>query len=194
MALSPGPDNIYVLVQGVSKGVKYGLATVYGLISGCVVHTTLVAFGAAAIIRQNENLFLALKIFGSLYLLFLAYKTYKTYKSNTVIHLNHAGANNKNTLQLFKQGFLMNVLNPKVSLFFLAFFPGFLFSENLSPLVQFFILGGIFMATSLIVFSGIAILSGSIAGYINKHPKANSYLKWLQIIIFIGIAGYILFV
>ncbi|PIE48608.1 MAG: lysine transporter LysE [Flavobacteriales bacterium] len=180
-----------MLVQGVSKGVKYGLATVYGLISGCVVHTTLVAFGAAAIIRKNENLFLALKIFGSLYLLFLAYKTYK---SNTVIHLNHAGANNKNTLQLFKQGFLMNVLNPKVSLFFLAFFPGFLFSENLSPLVQFFILGGIFMATSLIVFSVIAILSGSIAGYINKHPKANSYLKWLQVIIFIGIAGYILFV
>lgn len=189
LALSPGPDNIYVLVQSVSNGVKYGLATVYGLISGCIIHTALVAFGAAILIRENEKLFLALRIFGAAYLLFLAYKTAK---SSGNVHIAAGGTDKKTTRQLFRRGFLMNVLNPKVSLFFLALFPGFLFSDSLSPLVQFFILGGIFMATSLVIFSGIAVLSGRIAGYINHHPKANMYLKWLQIVVFIAISGYIL--
>lgn len=191
LAISPGPDNIYVLVQSISNGVKYGLATVYGLISGCIVHTALVAFGVAVLIKENDRLFLALKIFGAAYLLFLAHKTYKNSKG---VNLSTVCDNKKSTKQLFRRGFLMNVLNPKVSLFFLALFPGFLFTKHLSPLIQFFILGGIFMATSLIIFSGIALLSGRIAGYINTHAKADVYLKWLQIIVFIAIAGYILLV
>ena len=190
LAISPGPDNIYVLVQSITNGIKYGLATVLGLITGCLVHTSLVAFGVSALINKNEAIFLSLKIFGASYLTYLAYKVFK---SNSKISLSSKNTLEKNTFKLFKQGFIMNVLNPKVSIFFLAFFPGFLFSDSINIVNQFFILGFIFMGVSLVIFSLIAILSGSISTYLRQHSKTGSILKWLQIIVFIGIAIFILF-
>jgi len=190
LAISPGPDNIYVLIQSVTNGVKYGIATVLGLISGCIVHTTLVAFGASAIIKENETLFFSLKLFGAAYLIYLAYNVYR---NDSTISLSSKEVSKKSTLQLFKQGFIMNVLNPKVSIFFLALFPGFLFSQSMSTVNQFFILGFIFMAVSLVIFSLIAILAGSISNYLNQNSKVGIILKWLQIIVFIGIAVFILF-
>lgn len=188
LAISPGPDNIYVLMQGIVNGKKYGLATVAGLISGCIVHTTLVAFGVSAIIKSNDYLFLGLKIIGALYLLYLAYNVYK---SSSDIVINADNVPKKGLMQLFKQGFIMNVLNPKVSIFFLAFFPGFLFSDTLSTVIQFYVLGLLFMLTSLIIFSLIAILSSSISVYIREHKNSGVVLKWLQIIVFVGIAIFI---
>lgn len=190
LAISPGPDNIFVLIQSVTNGVKYGLATVFGLISGCLVHTSLVAFGVSALIKENEHVFLGLKFFGAAYLIYLAYKIYR---SPSELSLTSDKKLKKNTIQLFKQGFIMNVLNPKVSIFFLAFFPAFLFSESLSKLSQFFILGFVFMIVSLIVFSLIAFLAGTISNYILRYTKVGHYLKWMQIVVFIGIAVFILF-
>ena len=138
LAFSPGPDNIFVLTQSIVNGKKYGLATVAGLISGCIVHTTLLAFGVSAIIKESESLFFSIKLFGAAYLLFLAFKVFK---SDASIALSEDNVAKKTTTQLFKQGFIMNVLNPKVSIFFLAFFPGFLFSDSLSTVIQFYVLG-----------------------------------------------------
>ena len=185
LAISPGPDNIYVLMQSLVNGKKYGLATVAGLISGCLVHTTLVAFGVSAIIKQNDTLFFIIKLLGALYLLFLAFKVYQ---SNAQLSLDSENVPKKSTLQLFKQGFIMNVLNPKVSIFFLAFFPGFLFSKTMSTVIQFYVLGLLFMFVSAIVFSTIAILAGYISDYTKRHNRVGLYLKWLQIIVFVGIA------
>nr|WP_321236942.1 LysE family translocator [uncultured Psychroserpens sp.] len=185
LAISPGPDNIYVLMQSIVNGKKFGLATVAGLISGCLVHTTLVAFGVSAIIKENDTLFFIIKLFGALYLLFLAYKVYQ---SKAELNLTSDDIPKKSTTQLFKQGFIMNVLNPKVSIFFLAFFPGFLFSDTMSIVLQFYVLGLLFMLVSAIIFSTIAILAGSISEYIKQHKRVGFYLKWLQIIVFIGIA------
>lgn len=189
LAISPGPDNIYVLVQSISNGKAYGMATVCGLITGCIIHTTLLAFGVSAIIKANENLFFGIKVLGACYLLYLAYKVFKadaaiTFKSDTVPK--------KNLKQLFVQGFFMNVLNPKVTIFFLAFFPGFLFSESMSTVTQFYVLGGIFMLVSFIIFSTIAVLAGRIKRYTLKHKNSGMVLKWLQIVVFIGIAVFIL--
>ena len=190
LALSPGPDNIYVLMQSIVNGTKFGIATVCGLISGCLLHTTLVAFGVSAIIKQNDALYLAIKCFGAAYLLYLAYKVYK---SDAKVELDSNAAPKKSLWQLFKQGVIMNVLNPKVSIFFLAFFPGFLFSQTLSTVKQFYVLGLLFMATSFIIFSGIAILAGFISNYLKTNKKIGVVLKWLQIVVFIGIAIFIFF-
>lgn len=189
LACSPGPDNIFVLMQSITNGKQYGLATVAGLISGCIVHTTLVAFGVSAIIKANDNLFLGIKLLGALYLLYLAYKVFK---GDSRIEFNITSAPKKSLMQLFKQGFIMNVLNPKVSIFFLAFFPGFLFSDTMSTVTQFYILGFLFMGVSLIIFSIIAILAGSISDYIKQNKNVGVVLKWLQIVVFIGIAILIL--
>ncbi len=189
LAISPGPDNIYVLAQSISNGKSYGIATVCGLITGCVVHTTLLAFGVSAVIKDNPSVFLGIKIVGAIYLLYLAYKVFR---SDDTITISTDGTPKKNLKQLFVQGFFMNVLNPKVTLFFLAFFPAFLFSDTLSTVIQFYILGSIFMLISFIIFSAIALLASKIKTYTLSHKHSGKLFKWLQIVVFVGIAVFIL--
>ncbi|MEZ4792500.1 MAG: LysE family translocator [Gelidibacter sp.] len=189
LAISPGPDNIYVLMQSLVHGKKFGIATVCGLMTGCLVHTSLVAFGVSALIRANDSLYFIIKLFGALYLMFLAYKVLR---SDSELSIENTSIPKKTTPQLFRQGFIMNVLNPKVSIFFLAFFPGFLFSDSMSTIVQFYVLGLTFMLVSFVIFGSIAILSGWISDYIKKHNHVGSMLKWLQIVVFVGIAIFIL--
>ena len=188
LTIMPGPDIIYVLVQSATNGKKYGIATSLGLVSGIIIHTSLVAFGVSAIIKQSENIYFIIKLFGALYLLYLAYITYK---SNDEVLLN-TKAEKKGLLKLFKQGFIMNVLNPKVSIFFLAFFPGFLYSSAQSTIIQFYVLGGLFMLQALIIFSMVSVLSGNFASYLKAHPKFNTNIKWFKILVFVGIAIFIL--
>ncbi len=189
LAFSPGPDNIYVMMQSIVHGKKYGIATVGGLITGCLVHTTFVAFGMSIIIKEKLWLFTIIKWCGAIYLIYLAYKVYKS-SSNLV--LNNNNIPRKTMSQLFKQGFVMNVLNPKVSLFFLSFFPAFLFSKTLNTIYQFYVLGFLFMITSFIIFMGLALLAGSISTYIKQNNSIGLILKWLQILVFIAIALYLI--
>lgn len=189
LAISPGPDNIYVLTQSISNGKLSGLVTTAGLISGCLIHTALLAFGVSAILRESADIFFLIKLLGAIYLFYLAYKVFRTDPS--IILETPKGAQ-KNLLQLFRQGFIMNVLNPKVTIFFLAFFPGFLFSEHLEPVIQFFVLGLLFMLVSFLVFAAIAMLAGSISASLEKSPVIGMVLKWLQFIVFLGIGIYLL--
>lgn len=189
LAIAPGPDNIYVLMQSIVNGKKYGLATSLGLVTGCLVHTTLLAFGVSAIIKGNDQLFFVIKLMGALYLFYLAFKVFR---SDSNLRLANSDVPKKGLPQLFKQGFIMNVLNPKVTIFFLAFFPGFLFSDSWGHVIQFYVLGLLFMFVAFIVFGLIAVLAGSISNYIKQHSKVGLVLKWLQIIVFIGIGLFIL--
>ena len=190
LALAPGPDNFFVLTFSAKYGKTLGLFTVLGLVSGCLVHTTLVAFGVSALIINNDFLFSLLMYVGALYLLFIAFKVYKS--DNSIKKLDQAD-NQIGKFKVFVNGFLMNILNPKVLAFFLAFFPTFIFSESINPLIQFYILGGIFMIITLIVFSSIAIFSSLIYRNFKKYRFYTDLLKWLNIIVLISIAIIILF-
>ena len=190
LALAPGPDNFFVLTFSAKYGKTLGLFTVLGLVSGCLVHTTLVAFGVSALIINNDFLFSLLMYVGAFYLLFIAFKVYKS--DNSIKELDQAN-NQIGKFKVFVNGFLMNILNPKVLAFFLAFFPTFIFSESINPLIQFYILGGIFMIITLIVFSSIAIFSSLIYRNFKKYKIYTDLLKWLNIIVLISIAIIILF-
>jgi threonine/homoserine/homoserine lactone efflux protein len=188
LALSPGPDNIYVLTQSLVNGSRSGIATTAGLITGCIFHTTLIAFGVSALIVASPQLFFYIKILGALYLLYLAYKVYK---SDSTIELS-TSHNQKSLGGLYKQGIIMNLLNPKVMIFFLAFFPAFLWEPDGNTVQQFYILGGIFMFVSFLVFGSIAVLAGYISKFLKEGSRMGAVLKWLQIVVFVGIAVYIL--
>ena len=190
LALAPGPDNFFVLTFSAKYGKTLGLFTVLGLVAGCFVHTTLVAFGVSALIINNDFLFSLLMYVGAFYLLFIAFKVYKS--DNSIKELDQAN-NQIGKFKVFVNGFLMNILNPKVLAFFLAFFPTFIFSESINPLIQFYILGGIFMIITLIVFSSIAIFSSLIYRNFKKYRFYTDLLKWLNIIVLISIAIIILF-
>ena len=127
---------------------------------------------------------------GAFYLLFIAFKVYKS--DNSIKELDQVN-NQIGKFKVFVNGFLMNILNPKVLAFFLAFFPTFIFSESINPLIQFYILGGIFMIITLIVFSSIAIFSSLIYRNFKKYRFYTDLLKWLNIIVLISIAIIILF-
>ena len=189
LAISPGPDNVFVLMQSVIYGKKYGLATITGLITGCIIHTLLLAVGISSLIKNNTFIFLGIKLCGAVYLLYLAYTVFK---SSSVISVSTDKIEKKTPIQLFKIGFIMNVLNPKVTLFFLALFPGFLFTERLSISLQFLILGALFIVVSFVVFSCIALLGGTISEKIKTSKPIGIWLKWIQIFVFIGIAVFIL--
>ncbi|WP_124981075.1 LysE family translocator [Nonlabens xiamenensis] len=186
LAVSPGPDNIFVLSQSVARGARYGIAIASGLITGCIVHTSLVAFGFAVLIKDSPWLLLGIKIAGAAYLLYLAYKIYR---SDSSIELSQQKNNEQGVWALYRIGITMNLLNPKVTLFFLALLPQFVIGESRIPeWLQIYILGGIFMLVSLLTFYSIALLAGKAATFIKSSTWFAPSMKWLQILVFIGIA------
>ncbi len=188
LALSPGPDNIFVLTQSVARGARYGIAVASGLITGCIFHTSLVALGFAVILRDNEWLLLLIKIAGAIYLLFLAYKVYH---SSDNINLDESVIKQDSWWVLYRIGITMNLLNPKVTLFFLAFLPQFVVQNEVAEWIQIYILGGIFMLVSLATFYTVAFLGGSVARFIRSSTWFAPAMRWTQIVVFIGIAAAI---
>lgn len=189
LTLTPGPDIIYVLIQSLVHGKKSGLVTALGLVSGILVHTTLVALGLALIIKQTPGIFNIIKVAGALYLFFLAYQSYK---AEAILQFSTGSIPKKKSVQLFTQGFIMNIINPKVIIFFLAFFPGFLWNKEEQVVYQFYMLGGLFLIQALIIFSIVALLAGSISSRIQQNKRLSYLFKWIQILVYIGIALFIL--
>ena len=129
MALSPGPDNIFVLSNTIYNGKRAGVFTVLGLVTGCLFHTTLVAFGISEFIRFDENIFYVIKLLGFSYMFFLAYKVFKSSISFKIKKIENT---KKSSVNNFLTGLFMNILNPKVYFFFFTFFPAFLFHNLLN--------------------------------------------------------------
>lgn len=190
LTLMPGPDIIYVMMQSISNGKKYGILTAMGLVSGIIIHTSLIAFGIATIINKSESLFFIIKLFGAFYLFYLAYKTYK---SSAAIHFNSSETKPVSLFNTFKQGFIMNVLNPKVAIFFLAFFPGFIDKSYEPVTLQIYILGFLFMIQAFIIFCLVSVTSAKLTSFLRSNEKFSKYLKSFQIFVFIAIGFFILF-
>ncbi len=186
----PGPDIIFVIMQSISNGKKYGIVTALGLVSGIIIHTTLIAFGVAALIQRSDTLFFIIKLLGAVYLFYLAFKTYK---NSSEIHLEDVDRTKRPLFSLYKQGFIMNLLNPKVVIFFLAFFPGFIIESDGNIIRQIYILGLLFMLQAFLVFSFVSIVSDKLTSFLRGNKRFEMFLHWFQIVVFIVIGFYILF-
>jgi len=183
LIIAPGPDNIFVMAQSISYGKKEGIATAFGLCSGVTIHTLAASIGLSAILYQSNIAFSILKYLGAFYLLYLAYQAFRS--SNEV---GEFAKPKKQTLPaLYRRGFLMNVLNPKVSLFFLAFLPQFIEKNGISVPLQMIVLGLTFMILTLIVFSIIAIFAGSLGEKLLQNEKSSRIINLSQGAIFTGI-------
>jgi len=184
LALAPGPDNLFVLLQSALYGRKAGLLITLGLCSGLVFHTTLLAAGVAAIFLVNTLAFNLLKFVGAAYLIYLAIQAYRA-KSIPV------GTDSPPALapwRLYRRGILMNITNPKVGIFFLAFLPQFASSQNGSIALQIMKLGCIFMLASLLVFSALAVLASKLAPWFTRSYKAQLILNRLAAAVFTALA------
>ncbi len=190
LTFMPGPDIIFVIMQSITNGKKYGIVTALGLVSGIIIHTALIAFGIAVMIQRSDTLFVMIKILGAIYLFYLAFKTFK---SSSEIHLEDVDRTKISLFSLYKQGFIMNLLNPKVVIFFLAFFPGFIVESNGNITRQIYILGLLFMLQAFLVFSFVSIVSDKLTSFLRGNKQFEKFLHWFQIVVFIAIGFYILF-
>ena len=180
LTIMPGPDILFVINQSL-EDKKSGLLVSFGLCSGLIVHTLVLAFGLSAIIEQNDNVIIFLKYFGSAYLFYLAFQEFQ---KNKVI-------SERLKENFYLRGVFMNLINPKVLIFFLAYFPNFLFSDTISTSYQFIILGAIFILQALMIFSIVSLTSNRLISILNVDAN-NKKIVYLKSFIFVLIGMSIL--
>ena len=187
LAISPGPDNIYLTALTLKSGKIAGFLFLLGLITGCFVHTTLLAFGLNGLFFRNEVFFEIIKYIGAFYLLLLSYENYKSEI------LNFYPKKNNKVFKYFKRGVLMNLLNPKVFLFFTLFFPNFIYSETLPFKFQILSLGLIFITVTFFIFGLIISFSDYIHKKFSLNKKFKIFAKYFNTLVLLFIAILILF-
>lgn len=184
LALAPGPDNLFVTTQAAQQGRKAGLLVTLGLCSGLLFHTAAVTFGLAALFKASATAFTILKFSGAGYLLYLALLSFRAGAGTGPL----AASAKLGSAALYRRGIIMNITNPKVSIFFLAFLPQFA-DPSKGPLsAQFLLLGGIFMVATLIVFGTISILAGVFGEHFRKSAFTQKVLNRTAAGIFAGLA------
>lgn len=185
LCVSPGPDNIFVLLQSAMHGRRAGLLVVAGLCTGLIVHTSAVALGLAAVFAASETAFTALKLIGALYLVWLAWQAFRA----PVGALPDGQVQANGAARMYRRGVFMNITNPKVGIFFLAFLPQFVNPALGSVSVQVFWLGLTFIVATFLVFGAIACFAGVIGGFLRRSERAQRALNWLTGGVFLALAA-----
>ena len=188
LAISPGPDNIYLTTLTLMSGKIAGFSFLLGLITGCLIHTIFLAFGLNELLIRYDIFFEIIKYIGVFYLLYLSYETYKSEITNFYLEANKDEIQNN-----FKKGVLMNLLNPKVFLFFTLFFPNFIYSETISFKFQIVSLGLIFIVITFIVFGLIILFSNFIHKKFSSNNRFKIFAKYFNILVLLFITMLILF-
>jgi threonine/homoserine/homoserine lactone efflux protein len=163
LGLTPGPDNLFVLLQSAQRGWRAGMAVVLGLCAGLVVHTAAVALGLAAVFAASAMAFTVLKYCGAAYLAYLAWQALRAPAATAQEPASAPGNPGGPGLgRMVGRGMVMNLTNPKVLVFFLAFLPQFADPARGSVALQLMVLGVVFMLATLLVFGAIACFSGAL--------------------------------
>lgn len=184
LALSPGPDNLFVMTQAGRHGRKAGLLVTLGLCTGLLFHTAAVTFGLAALFKASAAAFTILKFTGACYLLYLAWKAFRAGTESGPT----AAADQLNSVSLYRRGIIMNITNPKVSIFFLAFLPQFTDPAKGPLSAQLLLLGGVFIIAAMVVFGAISILAGVFGERFRGSAHAQKVLNRAAAGIFAGLA------
>ena len=183
LAIEPGPDVIYVLTRGISQGPKAGLAAAFGFASGCIFHTLLAALGIAALIRSSDWAFDAVRYAGAAYLVWIDIQALRHRSAFSI----QAASDAKGLAVIYKQSVIGNMLNPKVTLFFLAFLPQFVNTAAGHVEWQMVLLGVLFMAVTIVVFGAVALFSGWIGAWVRRKPVIGERLNVFAGITFIAL-------
>jgi threonine/homoserine/homoserine lactone efflux protein len=176
LTVMPGPDNLFVLAQSIVNGARAGIATSLGLCTGLLVHIAAAALGISAIIYQSALAFALVKYAGAAYLLYLAYRSFRDKSSAIQLSSDRSYSD----IALYRRGIVMNVLNPKVSLFFLAFLPQFVRQESGDVPYQMLAYGVIFIIQALILFSLISVFAARIGKLLNQNPSLAKRMNLIQ--------------
>jgi threonine/homoserine/homoserine lactone efflux protein len=183
LTLAPGPDIVYVLTRAVSQGPRAGVAAALGFATGCIFHTLLAAVGIAALIRSSEVAFDAVRYAGAAYLVWIGIQALRHRSAFS----REAARDARALAAIYRQSVLGNVLNPKVTLFFLAFLPQFVNAPAGHVGAQMALLGAIFMLQTVVIFGAVALFSGWLGARIRRTPAIGARLNVFAGITFIAL-------
>lgn len=190
LTIMPGPDILFVITQSITRGRKAGMVFAAGLCTGLIAHVAAVSLGVSVLLMSSPLAFTILKCAGAAYLLYLGVKSFLARHQNHFSLAAEAAVSGK----LYRKGILMNLLNPKVILFFLAFFPQFIDQEIGNPIPEMLFLGLIFMLQAFLIFSLVAILADRLARRLMQEPKIALGVNIAEALIYAVIGISILFV
>jgi len=183
LTIAPGPDIVYVLTRGITQGTRAGIAAALGFASGCIFHTVLAAVGIAALIRSSPVAFDLVRYAGAAYLVWIGIQALRHRSSFSI-----EGDREKRALAtIYRQSVIGNMLNPKVTLFFLAFLPQFVDAHAGHVGWQMALLGVIFMVQTIVIFGAVAIFSGWIGDWVRRKPAIGERLNVFAGITFIAL-------
>ena len=186
LGLTPGPDNLFVLMQSALRGRRAGMMTVLGLCTGLVVHTVAVSIGLAAVFAASDSAFTVLKVAGALYLTWLAWQALRASQGPTdpanEVQAGSAAA-------MYRRGVLMNLTNPKVVIFFLAFLPQFVEPGQGAVAWQLAWLGLLFIAATLLTFGAIAWFAARLGQRLRQSSTWQRLLNRVAALVFLGLAA-----
>lgn len=170
----PGPAVLYVLANGLGRGSRASLAAACGTTAGVSVHLAAVIAGLAAVLHTSALLFTAVKLVGAAYLIFLAWRTLRAREAFEMAPGVPAAPQGR----IFWTGFGVNILNPKLSIFFLAFLPQFVGPAAARPAVTMLLLGAIFMVMTLGIFILYGLFAARIRSFLRTRPLIGDAFRW----------------
>jgi len=183
LILTPGPDMIYVLTRGAAQGKAAGLASAFGVTLGILVHTLLAAFGLTVVLQSSMTVFLFVKYLGAGYLIYLGVKSLRD-RSTLELGQDQRALSQR---QIFVQGVLSNVLNPKIALFFLAFLPQFVNPAVGSTAVQMVLLGLLFALFGVVFLSVLGYTAGRLGRWLSQNDGLTRSLRWITGSVLVGL-------
>ncbi|CEJ68607.1 LysE family translocator [Chryseobacterium oranimense] len=178
LVISPGPNMIYLISKSITQGKKSGMISLAGIVCGFLFHIIMVSFGLTAVLLAVPVAYTVLKTLGTVYLLYLAYQAVKP-KSRNIFEVDKNGSHDSPG-KLFTVGFLTNVLNPKVAVFYLSFFPQFIKPEYGSVLTQSLELGVIQVFVSFSINFIIVLAAARVAVFFAENPFWVKVQKWFM--------------
>ena len=190
--ITPGSDTMYIITRSVSQGQKAGFYSVLGITSGALIHTLLAALGLSVLLANSPIAFLIVKYIGASYLCYLGFKMLT---SKQALSITNSLQDNKklvttkplNQWQIYKQGVLTNTFNPKVALFFIAFFPQFIEPSYAHSMLSFLVLGLTFATTGLIWCLCLALLASKFSKKLRENPVIESVMNKISGVVFMGL-------
>ena len=182
--LTPGPDVLYIVSHGLRHGARAGMVAALGIVSGCFVHVFAAAAGLSALLATSATAFTVIKWIGAAYLLWMGVKL--LFSRGGRLDLNASRSTETDLWLVWRRGFLTNVLNPKVALFFLAFVPQFIRPDAAHPALAFLLLGVLFNVNSLPINLGYAWLAAWAARRLQVLQAAMGWMDRIAGLMFIG--------
>lgn len=189
IALTPGPDMTFFLGRALTRGRAAGLAAVGGAALGLAVHTTLAALGVSALILAAPAAFLALKTAGALYLLWLAWLAIR---HGSALSLPTGAGPRADLAGTFAAAVGINLLNPKVALFFLTFLPQFVTAGDPDAVARLFFLGAVFVVIGTAINLAIVLAAERFAAGLRRNPRVTRAIDWIFASVFTAFAVHLL--